>query len=165
MLCLLILTVEKYNKHKRAKHIKKKKNQRETKKEMWKIVEIYDLCGNLEIDSISLCKRFVCQYMKIIRENLLWLPLFFFIATQHHYFLWKFIRTEHFALSVSFTFSLFLPPRACMSVCVCLCVYLFYIYYYLCGEKFEFNALCLLSKCSTRLLMRKDRYLVVHRLL
>lgn len=49
---------------------------------MWKIVEIYDLCGNLEIDSISLCKRFVCQYMKIIRGNLLWLPLLFFIATQ-----------------------------------------------------------------------------------
>lgn len=70
---------------------------------MWKIVEIYDLCGNLEIDSISLCKRFVCQYMKIIRENLLWLPLLFFIiATQHHYF---FFSGNSFALNISHSLS------------------------------------------------------------
>lgn len=154
---------------------KKERNQRETKKEMWKIVEIYDLCGNLEIDSISLCKRFVCQYMKIIRENLLWLPLFF-LSPPNTIIFWKFIRTEYFAFSAAtgaavaaasfFTFSFARSPLwiyVCVDVHVS--VYINSIYYYLCGEKFEFNALCLLSKCSTRLLMRKDRYLVVHRLL
>lgn len=48
---------------------KKRRNKKERQKGCEKLVQIYELCCNLEIDSLSFCKCFVWHNMKTILEN------------------------------------------------------------------------------------------------